>query len=545
MFTRAVTFVFCILLSVSQIMARQNALVDSSQIDFDKKVYYDITKTRLTRWVRANIKTVSKDILQQVVDLLEDAQKFARQDDYETAQLFLDTALDLTRVKVTADTTAGMVPEFENLELEGIQQNKFEPQIITGIDLWRQEFELNFINDTTFFEKSGNPYIGFRLRGDLQSKGFGSVTTHLLARASRDYYSGEAELQNLKGSYIGNHWLLQNRLEWTSYRDTLGLKFLQYSNRLRGGVELAKNFLGYAGNDFRLRRYELETEFYPNYFHNLAYAGMQYTSGLSTRLAGEYSLGIRRHPHFISDDYHEHTITASVYQSTATNSSIFLENIYRVRSYANGGNDSTYQNPFSEEYIRGDFRFGMTPSLSFDVRGDVTLLQHSLVSQSAPDYLNVMANPRFLIRFLGDWQLGLGYLYVLRVYDTDIIRTSPTVIDTDQARFSLDQSILGYEDYFSHGISISLELFRLGAFMLNLSNNFEYRTYPNSQTTSIDGFPLYSDRQINSTFLFLTWKMHPQLELGIFANYDEDRSRNQEHNDSRNTLFSMELGYTF
>jgi hypothetical protein len=513
--------------------------VDSSQIEFDKKVYFDLTKTRLTRWVRANIKTASRDLLQQVVDLLEDAQKFASQDDYETAQIFLDTALDITRATIAADTTAVIGSEIEEFALEEIRQNRFEPQIVTGVDLWRQEFELSFIDDTTFFEKSGNPYVGFRLRGDVQSKGFGAVTTHFLAKVSRDYYSGEVELQNLKGSYTGNHWLLQNRLEWTSYRDTLGLKFWQYSNRLRGGVELAKNFLGYAGNDFRLRRYEQETEFYPNYFHNLAYAGMQYTSGLSTRLAGEYSLGIRKHPQFVADDYQEYTMTASVYQSTATNSSIFLENIYRVRNYAHGGNDSTYQNPFSEEYIRGDFRFGMTPSLSFDVRGDVTLRQHKFVSLLTPDYLNVTANPRFLIRFLGDWQLGLGYLYILRVYDTDIIRTTPRVIDSDLARFSLDQSILGYEDYFSHGVSISLELFRLGAFMLNLSNNFEYRTYPNSQTTSIDGFPLYSDRQINSTFLFLTWKMYPQLELGIFANYDEDRSRNQENNDSRNTLFSL------
>ena len=537
----AAFFVVLALLPVSLLKARQLATADSSLSYLDKSVYYDITKTRLTRWVRANVATTSQDILQQVVDLLEDAQTFAKQKDYDTAQLFLDTALDMTKTATKVDT----IRTESEFEFQDMQENRFEPQIVTGVDLWRQEFELNFIDDTTFYENSGNPYVGLRMRGDMQSKGLGAVTTYLLAKVSRDYYSAEAELQNLKGSYAGDHWLLQNRVEFTSYRDTLGLQYWQYSNRLRGGVELAKNFLGYAGNDFRFRHYGMETEFYPNYVHNLLYSGLQYTSGLSTRLSGEYSLGVRRHPNYVDDDYIEHTITASIYQATATNSSIFLHNSYRLRNYAHGGNDSTYQNPFREEYVRGDFRFGMTPSLSFDVQADVTLRQHNFVSFLTPDYLNITANPRFLIRFLGDWQLGLGYIYTLRVYETDIIKTSPTVVNADPNRFALDQSILGYEDYFSHGISISLDLFRLGAFMLNLSNNFEYRSYPNSQTNSISSFPLYSDRQIYNTFLFLSWKVHSQLELGMFANYDQDRSRNQKHSDSRNNLFSLELGYTF
>lgn len=532
------------LLCCGALHAQQSEAADSTEVLLEQSVYYDLTKTRLTRWVRQNIGAVSQEMLTQVVALMEDAQSFADQNDFETAQLFLDTALELTETTAAIDTLASDSSTYP-MQLDALPATKFEPQFVSGFDLWRQEFELSFIDDTTFYERSANPYVGFRLRGELPSKGLGAITTHILAKSSRDYYSGEAEVQTLKGTYNHNHLMMEHRAEWTSYRDTLGLQFWQYRNRLRGGAELAQNFVGYLGNDFRYRRYREQTGFYPNYLHNISYAGLQYLSGLSTRLAAEYSLTVRRHPDFALDDYHEQIFRASVYQSTATNSSIALENIYRVRDYALGGSDSTYQNPFREEYLRGDFRFGLTPTISFDLQGDVALRQHKFASLLTPDFLHVTANPRFLVRLFGDWQLGMGYLYVLRVHSKDIIRTGPTTDVSDPARAALDATILGYEDYFSHGFSVSLELFRLGAFMLNLTNNFEYRTYPDSQTNRIDSFSLYSDRQINSTFLFLTWRIQPQLEVNLFANYDEDRSRNQEHNDSRNTLLSVELGYTF
>ena len=538
-----ISLIFALLFCVD-VQARQTGTEDSTLTLIDRSVYYDLSRIRLTRWVRQNIGSASRETLGQVVELMEDAQSFANQKDFETALLFLDTALELTKIDAAIDSlsTAAASEEQKFGNETGLH---FEPQLISGFDLWRQSFELSFIEDTTFFERSANPYIGFRMRGEMQSNRLGSVTAHVLAKGSRDYYNGEAEIQTLKGSYNQTHFQMQHRAEWTSYRDSLGVQFWQYHNRLRGGLAFSPELNGYIGNDFRVRRYREQTDFYPNYFHNRTFAGMQYTSGLSTRLAAEYELAVRRHPDFDADDYDEHALRLSVYQYTATNSSLALENIYRVRNYAFGGSDSTYQNPFKEEYLRGDFRFGLSSTISFDMKGDVALRQHVFASLITPDYVHVTANPRFLMRLFDDWQLGLGYLYVLRVHGKDLIRTARSVGSVDPVQATFDKTILGYEDYFSHGFSVSLELFRLGAFMLNLTNNFEYRTYPDSQTNRIDSFSLYSDRRINSTFLFLTWRMSPQLEVNLFANYDEDSSRKQEHNDSRNTLLSVEMGYTF
>ncbi|RMD93921.1 MAG: hypothetical protein D6814_15055, partial [Calditrichaeota bacterium] len=285
--------------------------------------------------------------------------------------------------------------------------------------------------------------------------------------------------------------------------------------------------------------YKQDNTFYPNYSQNQIYGGLQYMSGLSTRLSASYSFLSRTHPNFQLDDFREHRVEASVYQVTAINSSIYLENIWRQRIYPYGNSDSTYQNSYQEEYFRADLRFGLTRKLSFDLGGDFTLRQHQLTSTITPDFVHVQANPRLLFRLWQDWQIGLGYLYVLRVYSKDIIQTGPVKAVTDADTY------LGYEDYYSHGFSLSLELFRLGAFMLSLTNQFELRTYPNSPTQNVPGFGFYSNRKINSILAFLTWQMFPNLELGILVNFDDDRARVDNHSDSQNSLLSIDLGYSF
>jgi len=521
-------------------------LADSSDLGQDDALYYDVEKTRLVRWLRLHKNEMTADLFNQVIELIKEAQNFAKEGDYETGLLLLDSASDLAK---SSSSQAAILPEGSENSIrpmagEPAGRWSWKPGIVTGMDFWRQEFDLGFSGEaSTYFESSWNPFVGLRLRGNYEGASLSSFETYLLGKVSRDYYSGEASVRGLFGSLQRGHFLFDNRFEATDYRNGLSLKYLENRTTLQAGVELARNFVFLAGNEFQIRNYAEQSELYPNYFQNLIYGGLQYTSGLATRLAAQYNFGFRRHSHYLEDDFREHRIEASVYQTTAINSSIFFQNIWRDRKYVHGDVDSSYQNSYQEEYFRADFRFGLSHWASFDLQGDFTLRQHPNASLYTPDFVDVRANPRFLFRLIGDLQLGLGYLFTLRVYKQDIIRTTPAPVPTANAAAS--QQYLGYEDYFSHGASLSLELFRLGSFMMSLTDQFELRTYPNSPTNDINGFGLYTDRAINSILMFLSWQILPQMDFGLMINYDDDRGRKVENSDTRNSLFSLDLGYSF
>ena len=517
---------------------------DSLLSDAEDGLYYEIAKTRLIRWIREKKELLSKEELEQLVDLLREAQGFAREGDYETALLMVETAMEIVGIASDADLPplpppAEAVPE--ELHRDVPSGWSLVPQVVTGIDVRHQEFQMGSVagSDSILIERTGSPYVGLRLKADTDFSYLGRFNAYVSAQAGRDFNSGEMQFKWQRGTLQASHWFLENRLESTRYKRDLNVRYWENRTTLQAGVKVIDRFVIYAGDDFWLRRYRQDANFYPSYTQNQLYSGFQYTSGLSTRLAARYNFATRRYRNFTADDFNEHRIEASVYQVTAVNSSIYLENIWRSRRYIHGDSDSTYQNSYQEEFFRADLRFGLNPWLSFDVNGDFTLRQHRLISAITPDFMHIRVNPRFLFRVFGDWQIGLGYVYALRIYSKDIIRTQPVLSATP-----VDIQ-LGYEDYFSHGISVSLELFRLGAFMLSLTDQYQFLTYPNSLTKRVDGFEFYTDRKINSILMFLTWQVQSGLELNFIVNLDDDRSRINNNTDSRSNIISLEMSYSF
>ena len=524
----------------------QTAPEDSAAYPGKEAFYFEIAKERIILWLKANVDNYGKETLEPLLQLVKDALEFAGEGDYDTAFLLIDTASDI--IQDMEQESGDAMPQNSSSETEPgptppVPQQRWtwKPQLISGMDLWRQEFELGFSSgeDSVMLDTANNPFWGIRLRGNYERGEQGYFETYGVIKISRDYYSGELQLRNLSGDLQRGHLLFDNRFEMTRYRRSLSLQFWENRTLLQGGIPLARNFILLTGNDFRLRRYWQTSDLYPNYIQNQIYGGLQYTSGLASRLSAMYAYAVRKHPGFAADDFIEHRVDASAYQITAVNSSIYIENIWRQRIYLNGDSDSTYQNSYTEEFLRADLRFGLSPWLSFDFQGNFTLRQHRLKSTITPDFIDVRANPRFLFRIWRDWQIGLGYLYILRVHSKNIIQKTPVLSVTPADTY------IGYEDYYSHGISVSLELFRLGAFMFSLTNQLEYRTYPGSPIQKVPGFGLFTDRKINSLLMFLSWQIFSGLELNIIANLDNDVSRVDNHSDTRSRIISFDLGYAF
>ncbi len=532
-------------------LGAQQSLPDSSVQIVDDEAYYQIGKTRMIRWLRAHKDSSRTELFRQVFELVREAREFAGSGDFTTALLLLDTASSI--VESSGDETQTQPVKEEAAPPEhdaGVSRTAaqdedtawtFEPQFITGIDLWQQRFELAYATDNNvYFESSDNPFAGARMRARRTSPVSGDFDLYAQWKNSRDYSSAEFELRHSKGRSTGNYWLFENRFENTRYKNSFNLRYRENMTTVQARFAPAPGFQIRLDDYFQLRNYGQETALYPNFWNNQAAAGFEFTSGLATRLTARYAFVTRKHQRYAENDYNAHRIEASIYQLTGQNSSIYLENIWRRRNYAIGSSDSSYQNSFQEEYLRGDFRFGLTSRLSLDTQAELTIRQHDRPNVITPDFVHIATNPRFLITVYDDWQIGLGYLFVWRVFKKDLVQTNLSATDP-----TTDDVYLGYEDYFSHGVSVSLELFRLGAFMLNLTDNYQVRTYPNTNADAFAGQLFNTNRRINSIMLLFSWQITSNLEFNVLANHDNEISIDVANGDSRNSLFSMDLGYTF
>ena len=534
------------------------APADSAALKSTEVSTYEIDRFRLLRWVRTPQDSSARDFLAQILDLITEADGFAHRQDYLTAQLILDTALELTGLRMeTTSATKSPAPSIEPPR----SNSEWRREVLFGVDLWRQEYELGAFSADTMFS-DGNPFVGIRLslnhnpaaKLNLQKPPFSAppaitenralnIDAYVLLKSSRDYFSGEIELNARQALGRGSYWRIQNRLEATSYHRDFDLQYWQNLTSALAVAELNKNFRFEVADDFRWRRYRAQNDFYPNYIQNRAGFGVVFNPAYTTRLDSRYSYTVQAHDLCPSHDYLEHRIEASVFQNSSANSSVLLENIWRSRIYpnqtANDGCRNSYQKTYQEEYARADLRLGLVEALALRIDGDFVLRQYETPSDSIPDFLGATANPQLQFSLSPSFQIRAGYLYALRVYENDIIQ--PNRASTPATNFSF------YEDYYSHGFTLGLDLIRTDGLLFSINENFEMRTYPNSTASNTSDLGLYSytDRNLNSLLLFFSWNFRPRWQANVLANFDNDHSRVDNQSDSRNTLFAIDLGYSF
>jgi hypothetical protein len=537
----------------------RKAMPDSSLLAWSEVTTYEIGRLRLIRWLRAHQDTISVAFFSQLLEFQSQADEFAGQHDYVTAQIILDTALELTASYDTKKMAALDPNAIGTSSVPAISSRpmwEWQREVVFGVDLWQQEFEVAYANvQSSNSYEGGDPFFGLRIRLNrdagipltsnrprtsvaTQASREWGVNGYAMLKYGRDYYSGELEFTGQQSLGGRSYWRFENRLEGTRYHRDLNLQYWQNRTSARAAVEVAKNFRLEVADELRLQRYRDQSEFSPNYVQNQAGLGAVFNPGYTTRLDSRYSYIVRTHNLCPSFDYLEHRVDASVFQSTAAYSSIFLENIWRNRIYANDTAGDTchsvYQRTHQEEYARADLRLGLNDWVGLRLEGDFTLRQYKVPNDTSLDFLHTTVNPQLQYRLFPDLQISLGYLYLLRVYDRDIIQLKP-VSAAGEIIYSIEQ------DYYSHGVTFGVELIRANGFFLSVNEAYEIRTYPEASTEDF----LNIDRNINSLLFFLSWNFRPRWQAGVLANFDNDRSRTERQYDSRHTLFAIDLSYSF
>ncbi|KAA3620409.1 MAG: hypothetical protein DWQ05_00260 [Calditrichaeota bacterium] len=548
--------IFLLLSLFTSSTVAQSVNSDSSEQHIDFEAIYQLNDSFLQKWhIKKAAQLADRNDLAEIIELQNEARLFAEVNDFETASILLDAARELAASfeKAEPEEWAGEATNFVDLSA-----SQFTKQIIFGTDFWQFKDELAYQLDEPQMEASLNPFAGVRLLGNFQIAKFNRLETMAQFKASNEYNNAEFYFKNTIGSENDNQLIIENRFEGSKETRSFDSQYVGNILSLNGKMHLSDQVVFSVGDDFRVRNYSGADAFSDNYQQNRIFSTVQYSPTLSTRAYASYNFNNRRHAKSDSLDYDEHRIDITLFQLTAQKTSFFFENIWTRRNYFNNNSQNSFFNSYQEEYFLGDIRIGFTDVLALGLRADF-LLRHydefnervitdanaeeSDLSLAIPDYLNFSSNPRFLFTLLGDWQAGVGYLYNMRIYRDNIINSEPvSLTDAAQINTPLQTEVL-FDDYYSHGFTLSLELFRMNGFMLSITNQYEERRYPNSPDVS--GRLFNHDTRINSILLFSSWKMGQNIELSTLINFDDEKARDEDVGDMKNTFLSLDFSYTF
>ncbi|MFQ5637487.1 MAG: hypothetical protein ACE5IR_05780 [bacterium] len=538
----------------AQIKAAQASsnLADSTRTqNWGDEAVYEIEHLRLERWILENTERFADPILlREIAKLKKEAENFAKQEDFLLAVTWMETIWDL--LEPNEEPT-----ENDNAELDfsgDVISESFtkEPrftwtrEVLTGVDLWRYQFnfsvpETDEVQLSSFNSDGGNPFTGFRFSFDLSDHFRRSIQGYATFKYSRDYFTGELDVRIVNPIDEHSFWQFENRFTGNSFYRDNNLKY--YQNQTSFGLNLRRP--GRVALDIydelTIRRYSNEQNIYPNYLNNSLKSNVKLDLSRDSFVSGGYRNVFRTHSTFDINDYLEHRIDFSWFQSLGKEAKFTLDNELRFRDYTNVEIDTFFQD-FTENYFRGELRLPFSDKIGADLKGSITKRDNKIFSASSlPDYWLWEVEPEFYVKLGSEWRVGAGLLYRNQTYEKLHARLS-TVAPTA----NVDQAFsIVFEDYYAFGPTLNIELFRMNGMIFSVHESFLFERHPNAADLTANTVSIYQDRNINSILLFFSWNISRSWRLNVLANMDDERSRRDSENDSQNTLVGLEINYIF
>ncbi len=510
--------------------------------NWSDETYYSIEILRLQRWVREHAKSFSNGAaLEESARLINEAEQFAASGDYEMAAAWIETVWDLLQPESGPITPNAEVATMQNLDASALPAAKprltWSKQMTSGLDFWHQEFSFRFLeSDSTFLERNGNPYSGVRVSFGYAAGEKTTLRGLSSFKYSRDYLTADAEFTFSGHSGQNHNWKIENRTEGTSFYRDFNLRYLQNRSTAKFGHRFGRLTLE-AENNFLIRSYAGSDTSYQDYWNNSFLSAARFSLAPGALLTLGYRNVVRKHPDRPVNDYLDNRMEFAWLQSFGSLASLHLNYELRFRDYRNVPQDHFFQD-FWEHYLLGEVNLGLSRKTGLEVTGGFTSREYRFVSaNSLPDFINWDIQPALYLKMSDNWRLAGGLRYEREMHQELVSRVNS--VDAESV-FSIQ-----FEDFYAIGPVVTIDFINVDGLLLSLRESYLFRRYPNTRTSSVDAFNLYSDRNINSILLLLTWSVTPRWQLTVLANLDDDRSRKDTTGDSRNTLVGVEIGYSF
>ncbi|RKY77449.1 hypothetical protein DRQ00_06945, partial [candidate division KSB1 bacterium] len=278
------------------------------------------------------------------------------------------------------------------------------------------------------------------------------------------------------------------------------------------------------------RYYWQSTEEFPNYWRNHIYLCGNFFGLALSRVSLLYDWEKKQHPTAHDYDYDDQRWGIQFYHSWGWHSNTTLWIQHRQMDYSSLVPDSTYHNDFRQESLFLTMRQNLGGALVAKLNAEFDWRFYKLSNSFTPNFQYYRLEPMLVYEFNSQFSLGCGMLYEMKKYQ----------YERENVNFGLEP-----EDYHIYGLVIDIDYFNLKGIILSFSHTFSLTRYPGSPTGNIPGLSLYTDRNENNTMLYFSWQALKSVEINLVAHYDNDRDVEIEHNDSRSSLFTLDVAYKF
>ncbi len=456
-----------------------------------------------------------------------------RSGDLNLAEFYLSSAKDLLKNSKEAPAIDEKRADEKNNLAQNFQQSAFDHSfyVTTGMDVSRQDFEIVYSGqDSSLLDAVNNPISAIGTEGNRQFSAQASLRWNGMFKYSRDYWlttlHGNAERAFHKNQ-TAQLWM---DLEGMAYKRDIQLKYAQIYSGLQWRGNLTSQVNGFAQYEFLRRRYDRQDESFPNYRRNQFWGGLSFNPRFLMNLQLSAQLETRRHDVFRQLDYTNSTYSMKASYMNIRKTRFSLQMDRRLLTYPNAPEDSTfYLGSYRDWYANLRAGQGITRWLGLEIDAEFTnrIYQEHLTYLQDFNYLSITPAIKFTVNSFLNFQLG--YLSIQKKYHFD----------------GQTETFVTVKNYTVRGPTLSLDFFNMRNLLISASISYELRRYEDSAHATESGFNFYTDQNETSAMLFLSWQFLENWELNAIAHRDAAIDQELQHNDSRLSLFTVELKRSF
>ena len=456
-----------------------------------------------------------------------------RSGDLKVAEFYLSSAKDLLK------NSKGMLLNGEKtVEKKGSSARDFQQvvsdnsfYVTTGIDVSRQDFEIVYSGqDSSLLDAVNNPIVAIGTEGNREFLNMASLCWNGIFKYSRDYWlttlHGTAE-KSFQKNQIAQFWM---DMESMAYKRDIQLKYAQIYSGFRWRGNLASRVAGFAQYEFLRRIYDHQDESFPNYRKNQFWGSLSFNPRFLTNLQLSAQLETRQHDVFRQLDYKNSTYSVRTSYMNTEQTRFSLQMDRRLLTYPNAPEDSTFcLGSYRDWYVNLRAGQGTTPWLGLEVTAEFTNRTYEKHLAYLQDFNYLSITPAIKFTVSSFFNFKIGYLNVQKKY-----------------RFAgQTKTLVTVKNYTVRGPTLSLDFFNMQNLLVSGSVSYELRRYEDSTHATDSGFNFYTDQNETTAMFFLSWQFLKNWEVSAIAHRDAAIDQELEHNDSRLSLFTVELKRSF
>ena len=448
-----------------------------------------------------------------VTALMDSARSYAAQKDYLLASVFLEEYLQSIRK-----------PQLQPTAKEATATKLFRLEVSTGVDFNRQEFELGYSNaDSLLSEEISKPYVALNLETALWKQ----VSLQTNVRYDKENSTALARLYASRNTDSGQ-WYVDGAFSLDRNRLYPEFSYSEWDSRQMASAEWTSALKIAVWNTFRYKKYKTPSETVPSFLKDETQLRWDFITSGNGRYQLTYRSDFNHSLNTSHNDYWEQTASIASAILNTIQSGLNLESGYTNKRYSYLWDDSTVNNRAQTVYIHSDGYFYFNRWLSWKFRYDGQTKRYTQKSEQDPDYWLHELNTELKGDLFDGASLSAGYRLE---YKKHIV--TPGL----EAKYVQDQNYVG------NGLVIGGDYFRLNGTLISLEASYTFRRYPTGIAEAWGG--LYNDKNVLNITFVAQIPLLSCINLNLFASYDNDKDLDSDYGNSRSSIFSAEVLYTF